>query len=726
MKAFLWDKIPVMILLLQVLITPVYSQNILINGDFETFSTLPTTQGQIVNATPWQNVVLSSDYMNTTYAGWTPNIGGAYSGTGFAGFATYGNSNGSAEAIGQSISGNPLLPNVQYNIKAYAKMTSAPAGGFGNYTDICGGLTLYGFTSQPVIGTAGIHTNSLPGATLLWNSDSVYSTAWNLFEGCFQSPATINYLVVTLENIPGCRQYVFVDSLSLTTSNLVVDLGPDTTLCTGDSILLDMSASNGTYIWQDGSSQPTFNVTQAGTYWVQVSNDCGTDTDTITVSFAAPPTVSLGNDTTICQGQSLLLDVTTTGATYLWQDGSNTPIFIVSQTGIYWVQLTTGGCTASDSLLVLVVDPPLVLFGSDTTLCQGQILNLTMNASGGSYLWNNGNTTSAIQVTQSGTYWGQSINQCGTSVDTIVVDFTLPPVADLGSDTTLCQGGQVVLDVTGNGYTYTWQDNSTSSSITVTQSGVYWVSVSNDCGTVSDTVQITFDQIPVVSLGADTTLCDGDDLLLDVSGTGSSYTWNDGSSASQFLVQQQGTYWVTVTSGTCTGGDTINVTYNAIPNVDLGSDTLLCDGDIITLSAGVPGGSYIWNDNSDSSFLSVSQSGIYFVEVFLGNCSARDTVVIDYEDCEVVLVLPNIFTPNDDGFNDMFVPIESKGVASLEAFIFNRWGQELYSTQLLNIEWNGESKSGGSSPDGTYYYLVKYRDKKGNLYEQKGAFRLNR
>ena len=95
----------------------------------------------------------------------------------------------------------------------------------------------------------------------------------------------------------------------------------DTTLCQGETLTLDATSSNAAYLWQDNSTNPSFTVTQQGTYWVEVTNNCGTTTDTINVSYNALPTVNLSNDT-LCQGETLTLDATSSNATYF---GRTTP-----------------------------------------------------------------------------------------------------------------------------------------------------------------------------------------------------------------------------------------------------------------------------------------------------------------------------------------------------------------------------------------------------------------
>ncbi len=99
-----------------------------------------------------------------------------------------------------------------------------------------------------------------------------------------------------------------------------MDLGPDTVLCSGNSLLL--SAPSGTVLWDDGSSATSRTLTQGGTYWVQVSTNGCSAADTITVAEVAPPTVDLGPDTSLCAGEVLWVDVTVGGGSYVWNDGN--------------------------------------------------------------------------------------------------------------------------------------------------------------------------------------------------------------------------------------------------------------------------------------------------------------------------------------------------------------------------------------------------------------------
>src|SRR6185436_18096143 len=173
-------------------------------------------------------------------------------------------------------------------------------------------------------------------------------------------------------------------------SLFTVNLGNDTALCQGQSIVLS-GGSAASYLWSDGSTTSTITVTLAGTYWLQAGTGTCTSSDTIVISLNPTPTVNLGNDTTLCQGQTITLSGDS-AASYLWSDGSTTSSITVSISGTYWLQANNGSCSATDTIIVSFNTIPVINLGNDTTLCQGQTITLT--ASGASaYLWSNGFTT---------------------------------------------------------------------------------------------------------------------------------------------------------------------------------------------------------------------------------------------------------------------------------------------------------------------------------------------
>lgn len=125
----------------------------------------------------------------------------------------------------------------------------------------------------------------------------------------------------------------------------------DTTLCIGDTLILDVTAPNATYLWQDGSTEPTFNISEAGLYWVEITQgDCMLSTSEIEVSFQPPPIFDLGKDTMICEDLSLLLGIFVLEADFTWQDGSTENTFEVQEPGIYTATATINSCSYTDSI----------------------------------------------------------------------------------------------------------------------------------------------------------------------------------------------------------------------------------------------------------------------------------------------------------------------------------------------------------------------------------------
>jgi gliding motility-associated-like protein len=137
----------------------------------------------------------------------------------------------------------------------------------------------------------------------------------------------------------------------------VVNLGNDTTICETNSYLLDATISSplASYLWQDGSTNPTFTVTQPGLYSVTVGNGTCSKSDNIDIRFKLKPRFSLGLIAAICPTQSIVLStgLTDPSLTYLWQDGSSNPTYTVTQTGNYFVDVSNScGITRSSITVV--------------------------------------------------------------------------------------------------------------------------------------------------------------------------------------------------------------------------------------------------------------------------------------------------------------------------------------------------------------------------------------
>lgn len=230
---------------------------------------------------------------------------------------------------------------------------------------------------------------------------------------------------------------------------------------------------------------------------------------------------------------------------------------------------------------------------------------------------------------------------------------------------------------------------------------------------------ITVAPTPNFSLGDDVTICDSDSIVLKVEGY-DLVIWQDGSISSQFLANDQGTYQATVyNSDGCSSTDAIFITVAPNPEFSLGKDSTLCDSESILLTAeGYD--AVIWKDGSTENYLIADAPGFYYATVYNSDgCLTSDTIFIS-ACCDYSLYIPNAFTPNDDGYNDVFKPI-IHNVLNYSMTIANRWGAEIFFTNDQDEAWDGKYK-GKSCSQGVYLVIINFStcDEYGNLEKRTG------
>jgi gliding motility-associated-like protein len=422
----------------------------------------------------------------------------------------------------------------------------------------------------------------------------------------------------------------------------------------------------------------------------------------------------------ICQGDSTTLSAVNVSS-YSWSESSNPSLIISTDSSITVspTELTTYFLYTQEdtlSIQVTVNEIPFVDLGADTTLCEGDSYELSSMIPAATYVWQDNSSDTTFMATQTGTYWlSVEVNNC-LAADTIQLLFEEPPNPNLGVDTSFCQGEVLLLNASTPNASYAWQDNSQNSNLSITQTGVYWVAVDLNGCVKADTITVTVIELPIIDLGADTILCAGDTLLIDASLANASYYWQDSSTVSSISVSETGNYWVSVEVNNCSASDSVYITFQDLPVVNLGEDTTLCESQTLSLGQTNINATYLWQDNSTNSIFKVGEPGIYWVIVTQESCSASDTIIVSDDNCMVSLELPNAFSPNDDGINDIFIPKVSEGIVSMNTIIYSRWGNLVHESNKLQIEWNGQNAN-----DGTYFWVVSFIDIFGNNNKQKGS-----
>ena len=470
-----------------------------------------------------------------------------------------------------------------------------------------------------------LQTNT-PGATFLWND---LSTADTLVV------STSGQYYVEVSNV--CLSLSDTIQVDLFDNGPIVQLPPDFALCAGDTAVLDAGISGVSYLWSDGSALSQLTVSSPGLYSISVSNTCGSGADTILItSGVASPAVQLGMDTSICAGEIFLINPTYANVdSWLWPDGSTGSQYSVTAPGIAYVAVSNSCATAFDTLLVsLSPAVPLLDLGPDTSICPGTSISLSIDVPDVNILWSDGSTASSIILSDSAAIYALITNQCGQSTDTFSV-FLLPgiPMIDLGTDQNICPGETFTITPGITDVAYLWNDGSVLPQFEATQDDTISVTISNSCGSSSDTLILTEStEGPLVDLGPDIVACSGETVIIEAGILGVMYSWQDGSTQDQLVTTQSGTYSLMVSNACGSDQDTIQVLFEALPIAqNLGSDTTLCEGEILRLTAsGGTGSQFVWQDQSIADTVVVTSPGIYSI-ISSNRCGElSDSINISY------------------------------------------------------------------------------------------------
>lgn len=271
-----------------------------------------------------------------------------------------------------------------------------------------------------------------------------------------------------------------------------------------------------------------------------------------------PVQVDLGDNVGFCAGQSAVIDAGDGFLSYTWSTGSYEQEITVQDSGWYWVEvMDEHGCFSSDTVFVMEGNTFTFSLGNDTSICEGDSAVLTMPLTGLDFHWQDGSTDPVYIAWHEGWYWVEAVDSGCTGYDSIYVSFRDNPQPDLGDNAFFCAGGDVTLDP-GTFVSYLWQDNSTEPTYTASETGLYWVEVSDGFCLGSDSITMYERANPFPYLGPDTTICRGYNILLDP-GNYESYLWSNNATGEEIYASEEGPYWVKVSDGYCEGSDTIFV-----------------------------------------------------------------------------------------------------------------------------------------------------------------------
>jgi gliding motility-associated-like protein len=247
-----------------------------------------------------------------------------------------------------------------------------------------------------------------------------------------------------------------------------LDLGPDTLLCEGDTLELNIQQDYSTYLWSDGSTVNSILVDSSCSVSVTLFGVCDTLQDTLNVRFDMPVQIDLGLDTTFCEGPSIDLNAdVTVDADYQWNTGDTADYITVAQSGLYVFQAENGCGEFVDSISITVIPlPDTALLPLDTVNCFDATIVLERPVNDSiTYIWSDSTSKLRFEIDSTQQVWLAAFNDCGFSVDTMNILFNGEIKTELGEDTNICDLDSIQLSGSDSTATYFWSTGDTTISI---------------------------------------------------------------------------------------------------------------------------------------------------------------------------------------------------------------------------------------------------------------------
>ncbi len=562
----------------------------------------------------------------------------------------------------------------------------------------------------------------------------------------------IGSYTIVFEYSEGACTYASVE-YNITITNPQVSISGNELLCPEETVTLSVPEAYFGYEWEDisGATAAQLEVSEPGIYKVIVTdfNGC-TAFDTFEVGMAEDPNEQIftsGNNTTLCDDTNIELFIIDAYESYFWTGfGSITNKLTVTEPGDYFVEYQdANGCVWRSEVTITGAQSPTFETSLD---CQASTYTIEAIGEYDAYQWEvEGETDAQLVVSEAGTYGVTVTDGAGctsTAATTVQGDAfeTLEVSLNTGEDNAICDGEEIILTVdNANATNIQWSSDETSSSITVNQIGTYTVTAMIGGCEKTFTQEVVEDPIgtPTAAFTVESNnLCIGESLAFSNASTNAAaYNWtftNDATGTVQnsadenptLNFEEVGNYTVKLvveaTCGSKQATETLTTAFkvNGDPEFEIMADEMsVCAGASLTLAAEGNGIEYTWDGGavagtvSDAVKIQPLETTTYMVTaVNETGCVKTTSITIGVDICE--FDIPNVITPNNDGFNDYWhIPQIDAGNEAIYVEIYNRWGQKVFS--IINYDnssrkWDGRNDGGDELPHGTYYYVIDLND----------------
>lgn len=451
-----------------------------------------------------------------------------------------------------------------------------------------------------------------------------------------------------------------------------------------------------------------------------------------------------------CAGDSVAILTAPEGfESYRWTDNNATVIDTMQILGIadptegatYTCTMTSAtGCTVAlqSTIVKYILHDEFSSYMIDCNSNTVQLVNSSTTTNGTLlYRWDFGDGNTSAEESPRYTFSTSGMHQVSlflsnppsTCVDSLVKDVESfsPPLVGIDGDSTYCPGQSVVLKAYG-AYDYTWNNGSKADSVEVSDpGGDFWLLGRSSTGCVSDTIRRTISEEPdwIFSAEGEPSFCTGDSSILSADGA-AGYLWNTGDTLSSITVSTPGVYTIAgANKRGCQKSESFNVLEHPLPEAgfSMSGNPLDSRHNQITCSLSPQDNvNYLWDMGDGTTetgsiiqhSYAISNSVLSYT-ITLFATSQFECLSTSSEIVEVVPFVPNVFTPNGDGINDVFMP-------GFEMEIFDRSGMVLYTG---STGWDGNYNGRSADPD-TYFYILYYSDRNKLQYSRKGYVTLVR
>jgi len=525
------------------------------------------------------------------------------------------------------------------------------------------------------------------------------------------------------------------------------------------------------------ASPHTFTVTEDGNYTINSYDGAGcpgdvTGSGTATVTVITPPTVSIAADATYCFGDTPV-DLTVTsanGGTVNWYNNAAltgppigtgntfTPGTAVGVTDYYAAESELVlGCEGPSDMVTITINPvpPAPVVTGNTIYCEGDLPtpNTGVATMGGNITWYDDMALTNVVSTFAdyaptlvvGTF-NIYVTETALGCESLptIVPYTVKPTPDapVVTGTLLYCEGDVPTALTATpdlGGQISWQNinnitlgTGTTYTPPLTVGGVvYWVYEDlNGCISDSTEVIVNVDAAPMVSVTPQLYICLGDSILVTATNNGYDITWSTGQTGESVYLSPEETIDIVVTATNPSCGfaeDSLNIIVNPLPDVIAGNDTLIGIGGEVTLWAESSGTViYSWlpevdecvETNCSVIYDVPDQATVYVVFATDQNgCKNTDSVLVDINGYMDVFV-PNIFSPNGDGYNDN-LQVYGPRLFNYQIEIYDRWGKRVFRSNEQKDYWDGTINGSYLSPQ-TFVYMLSGETVLGERIVQEG------